>query len=90
MASESNLMRVESTCYEGGWLDVPDFALLEPVKTVATTSEYKPRSQRNCLGFVSKGFFSAPMDGEYSFNLGSDDGSLLFLDAPEIQCACKR
>jgi len=89
MASESNLMAgLNATCYEGGWLDVPDFALLEPVKTVATTNlNTNPGSQKELFGIRYKGFFSAPMDGEYSFNLGSDDGSLLFLDAPEIQLA---
>ena len=76
---------LNATYYEGGWLNVPDFALLQPVKTVATTNlnqNYDP--PKRLFGVRFNGFFSAPMDGEYTFNLQSADGSLLFLAAPEI------
>ena len=84
--SESNLVAgAEATCYEDGWMYVPDFALLEPVKTVPTTSLNPDLGLKNeQFGIRFKGFFSAPMDGNYTFNLESDDGSLLFLDAPEL------
>ena len=82
----SNLVAgVNATYYEGAWLNVPDFALLEPVKTVTTTNvspDFGP--QKDLLGIRFKGFFSAPMEGAYTFNLASDDGSLLFLDAPDV------
>jgi signal transduction histidine kinase len=86
VALESNLPAgVNAACYEGAWLDVPDFALFQPVKTVTTTNlGLTLRPQEELFGIRFKGFFSAPMDGKYTFNLESDDGSLLFLDAPEL------
>jgi signal transduction histidine kinase len=86
VALESNLAAgVNAACYEGGWLNVPDFALFQPVKTVTTTNlGLTLRPQEELFGIRFKGFFSAPMDGQYMFNLESDDGSLLFLEAPEI------
>jgi signal transduction histidine kinase len=84
--SESNLVAgVEAAGYEAGWLYVPDFALLQPVKTVATTNLNPNLGLKNeQFGIRFKGYFSAPMEGNYVFNLESDDGSLLFLDAPEV------
>ena len=71
--------------YEGGWLNVPDFALLQPLKTVTTADlnlNLGPRLE--LFGIRFTGFFSAPMDGKYTFTLESDDGSLLFLDTPDV------
>lgn len=86
VALESNpAAGVNAACYEGGWLNVPDFALFQPVKTVTTTNlGLTLRPQEELFGIRFKGFFSAPMDGKYTFNLESDDGSLLFLEAPEL------
>ncbi|HEY5040716.1 MAG TPA: PA14 domain-containing protein, partial [Verrucomicrobiae bacterium] len=84
--NESSLVAgVNAAYYEGSWLHVPDFALLQPVKTVTTTN-LNPNlgPQKSLFGIRFKGFFSAPVAGEYVFHLKSDDGSLLFLDAPEI------
>jgi signal transduction histidine kinase len=84
--SESNMVAgVNANYYEGEWLNVPDFAPLQPVKTVTTTN-LNPMigSRKDLFGIRFKGLFSAPMDGNYSFNLVSDDGSLLFLDGPDV------
>jgi signal transduction histidine kinase len=83
---ESNMVAgLNATYYEGGWANVPDFALLRPLKTVTTTNlNPTPGPQQDQFGIRFKGFFSAPADGVYAFNLASDDGSLLFLDAPEV------
>ena len=76
---------VNATYYEGSWLNVPDFAQFQPVKTVTTTNlSLTLRTQDELFGIRFKGFFSAPMDGKYTFDLESDDGSLLFLEAPEL------
>ncbi len=84
--SKSNMVAgVNATYYDGSWLNVPDFALFQPVKTVATTNFdpiLTPENEQSGIRFT--GFFSAPVDGDYTFNLKSDDGSLLFLDTPEI------
>ncbi len=84
--SESNMVAgVNASYYEGEWLNVPDFAPLQPVKTVTTTNLNPILGPRKDLfGVRFKGFFSAPMDGEYMFNLASDDGSLFFLDGPGV------
>jgi signal transduction histidine kinase len=71
--------------YEGGWLNIPDFALLQPVKMLTTTNlDTIPRMQNAPFGVRFKGFFSAPIDGEYTFSLESGDGSMLFLGVPEV------
>jgi signal transduction histidine kinase len=86
--SESNMVAgVEATYYEGGWLLVPDFSQLQPVKTETATNlslNLSPGSQTEFFGVRFKGFFSAPTNGTYAFTLASDDGSLLFLDTPEV------
>jgi signal transduction histidine kinase len=71
-------------CYEGCWAEVPDFDLLQPVKTgVATNFELGFRSRDELVGLRFRGFFDAPSDGTYSFRVGSDDGALLFVEALE-------
>jgi hypothetical protein len=86
VALESNLTAgVNAAYYEGAWLDVPDFALFQPVKTVtATNLALTLGPQPEMIGIRFTGFFSAPVDGKYAFNLASDDGSLLFLATPEL------
>ena len=86
VAPESNMIAgVNANYYEGGWLNVPDFALLQVIKTVTTTNlDPILGPQKELFGIRFKGLFSAPMDGDYTFNLASDDGSLLFLNTPEI------
>jgi signal transduction histidine kinase len=76
---------LDATFYEGSWLNVPDFALLPPVGT-ATVTNLNPivAPTRDLLGIRFSGFFSAPSDGVYRFDLASDDGSLLFLSTPEV------
>jgi signal transduction histidine kinase len=86
VAPESNMAAgLNSTYYEGGWLNVPDFALLQPAKTVITTNLSSISGpQEGRFGIRFKGFFTAPTGGKYAFHLESEDGSLLFLDTPEI------
>jgi signal transduction histidine kinase len=37
------------------------------------------------VGLRFTGFFDAPSDGKYTFRVGSDDGSLLFIGGPEVR-----
>ena len=77
-------LRVE--CYEGLWGDVPDFELLQPVKTgVATNFDLQFRTQNEMAGLRFTGFFEASHDGEYTFSTRSDDGSLLFIGDPVVK-----
>ena len=76
---------LNATYYDGAWLNIPDFALLQPLKSVTATNlnpDYGASS--DMTGIRYQGFFTAPVDGNYLFNLASDDGSLLFLDGFEI------
>ena len=83
---ESNMVAgLNANYYEGVWLDLPDFALLQPLRTVTTTNLSPTLGPtRELFGIRFKAFFSAPVDGNYMFSLASDDGSLLFLDTPEL------
>jgi signal transduction histidine kinase len=72
-------------CYEGYWEQVPDFDLLEPVKTgVATNFDLTFRMRDELVGLRYTGLFEAPSDGRYTFQVSSDDGALLFLGSPEV------
>ena len=76
---------LKATYYDVTGVHLPDFALLQPLKSVATTNlnpSLGPSS--DMTGIRYQGFFSAPADGDYRFNLSSDDGSLLFLDGSAV------
>lgn len=71
-------LRVE--CYQGYWEQVPDFDLLRPVKTGITRNfDLGFRTQDELVGMRYTGLFEAPADGQYTFHVTSDDGSLLFI-----------
>lgn len=73
-------------CYQGYWEQVPDFDLLQPVKTGITTNfDLQFRTQDESVGLRFRGFFRAPNDGRYVFRVTSDDGSLLFVGVPDLQ-----
>jgi signal transduction histidine kinase len=72
-------------CYEGYWESVPDFDLLQPVKTgVVTNFDLAFRTRDEMVGIRYIGYFNAPESGRYLFRTRSDDGSLLFLGKPEL------
>ena len=72
-------------CYEGYWENVPNFDLLEPIKSsVVPNFDLSFRSRDELVGLRFRGFFDAPQDGTYTFRLRSDEGSLLFFGPPEL------
>jgi hypothetical protein len=72
-------------CYEGNWESLPDFNLLQPVKTaVVTNFNLGIRSRAERVGIRYSGFLEIPQEGRYRFSLWSDDGSLLFLGDPRV------
>lgn len=80
---------LRAACYEGEgevyWENVPNFRLLRQTKAGVTTNfdlQFKTRDEMVGLRFT--GYFRAPADGTYSFQLHSDDGSLLFLGNPNV------
>jgi hypothetical protein len=76
---------LRAEAYEGYWEKVPDFDLLRPVKAGITTNcDLGFRSGDELVGLRFTGFFEAPSAGKYTFRVGSDDGSLLFIGRPEV------
>ncbi|MCA9040032.1 MAG: c-type cytochrome [Planctomycetaceae bacterium] len=71
--------------YEGGWEKLPNFDDLEPVeKGVAAEIDFKLARRKNDFGFRFESNFQVPKDGEYTFYLGSDDGSRLYINGKEL------
>ena len=70
--------------YEGYWEQMPNFNLLQAVKTgIVTNVNVGFRSRDEAVGIRFTGYFNVPKAGAYLFRLRSDDGSLLFLGEPE-------
>ena len=73
--------------YNGSWNKLPDFEKLKPVKTgeaktgIADTNLSKKRDN---FGIVIEGNLEIKKKGNYTFNLGSDDGSRLILNGKVV------
>jgi signal transduction histidine kinase len=75
-------------CFEGSWENAPDFNLLNVVKSGSVPNLGTDFcTQREFVGLRFTGFFLAPAAGEYTFNLASDDGALLFIgeESPQVR-----
>ena len=83
---ETLLPGLRAECYQGYWEQVPDFDLLQPIKTGSTTNfDLDFRSQDETVALRFTGFFEAPSDGRYTFRVTSDDGSLLFVGPSNLR-----
>lgn len=66
--------------YEGNWNDLPDFDSLKPVATGDVESiDVNPKKRGDQFGLRFEGVLQIDRDGEYTFHLGSDDGSRLWI-----------
>ena len=82
----------ELTCmiYQGSWERLPDFLSLPQENKVATDEvndgliSLGVTDMRDHFGIVFNGLLQVPTTGEYTFHLGSDDGSRLVIDDQEI------
>lgn len=71
--------------YEGSWNNVPDYDEVKPVKTGESAGlDLNMAGRTSNFGMRFEGFLKIERDGEYRFHLGSDDGSLLFIDDQRI------
>ena len=73
--------------YEGSWQKLPDFCPLEPKKTGSLPKglfDISPRDRGDKFGFVFKGKIECLKDGDYSFDIGSDDGSRLLINGKMV------
>jgi len=78
----------ELTCmvFQGSWSTLPDFLAL-PQENKVSVDEVNDNlitlgvtTLRDHFGLVFNGILDVPVDGEYGFALGSDDGSRLVID----------
>jgi azurin len=82
----------ELTCmiYKGSWDRLPDFLALPQENKVATDEvndgliSLGVTEMRDHFGIVFNGLLEVPTSGEYTFHLGSDDGSRLVIDNQEV------
>jgi hypothetical protein len=64
---------------------VPDFTTMNPVKT-GNVNNFDISVANRTLQFAINytGYIKVPTDGQYTFYLSSDDGSLLFIDGMQV------
>jgi len=71
--------------YQGLWSTLPDFDALVPVSTGHVHNfSLAPRARDEQYGFRYSGRINVPADGNYTFYIGSDDGSQLFINGSRL------
>ena len=68
-------------CYEGSWMQLPNFNALTPVKTGSSTNvSLSVRNKADSFGIVWEGQIRIPAAGTYTFETVSDEGSKLYFN----------
>lgn len=71
--------------YEGSWDKVPKFEDLKPYKSGQSAGlDLTVAGREGNFGMRFNGYLKIERDGNYTFHIGSDDGSLLFIDGKRI------
>ncbi len=71
--------------FEGSWQELPDFATMKPKSTgPAHSFDVGVAPRTNNFGLLFEGKLGIPKAGEYTFHLGSDDGSRLWIDDKQV------
>ncbi len=72
--------------YEGSWRALPDFDTVAVVRRgiAYTLSLGEPRPREEFFALEYTGFIDLPATGDYTFTLGSDDGSRLLIDGKPV------
>lgn len=71
--------------YEGSWSTVPDFDKLTPYKQGEVAGlDLAVADRTSNFGVRFDGFLKLDRDGRYTFHIGSDDGSVLFIDGKKV------
>lgn len=71
--------------YHGSWNNVPKYEELKPVKTGECAGfNLSVAGRGNDFGVRFEGFLSIEKEGDYTFHLGSDDGSVLTIDGRKV------
>ena len=72
-------------CWEGEWDFVPNFNQISVARSGAVPGfDVSATTRPESVGMEFTGFLKVPQDGLYSFYLGSDDGSLLWVGQPSL------
>ena len=69
--------------YEGQWNNLPNFDILTPVATGKLSNgliDLKVSKKKEKFGMVFTGTLNAPKDGQYFFEMASDDGGRILID----------
>lgn len=82
------LRQVKYQLYEGAWNRLPDFSKLKPVAAGELKDDESIAlakfERSNNYGVVYQGKLLVPAAGTYQFQLGSDDGSAVFIDGAQV------
>lgn len=82
-----DLDELEFRFYRDHFEELPEFDDIKP-ETVAKLPEGRfdisPATRTSDFGFVFTGFLKVPADGEYTFNVDSDDGSRLTINGQKV------
>jgi mono/diheme cytochrome c family protein len=71
--------------YEGSWDKVPDVGALKPVKAGQCAGlDLNVAERQNNFGMRFEGYLKIERAGKYQFHLGSDDGSVLWIDGRRV------
>ncbi len=79
------LPNVKFSYYEGDWDELPNFGELKPMATgIAPGFDATAGKRRDHFGMVFESLLKIDNAGDYTFHLGSDDGSRLLIDGKEV------
>ncbi|HEY5592288.1 MAG TPA: PA14 domain-containing protein [Paludibacter sp.] len=88
-ANKSDKAGLHYNYYEGFWELMPDYSKLHAIKegTVSNVNYLdmlKTRQKTDGYGMLYTGYLNVPVEGPYTFNIASDDGSKLYIDGKLI------
>ncbi|MFT5525951.1 MAG: cytochrome c2, partial [Pirellulaceae bacterium] len=76
---------IQYSYYEGNWNDIPDFGKETPQEVGGTTKiDVSLRKRDDQFGLRFEGFIDITEAGDYTFQIGSDDGSRLSVDGKAV------
>lgn len=83
----SDILNLTYKVYQGKWSKLPDFASLTHAKDGFLPQglmDIKAAELKDGFAMVFEGLLQVPKDGQYTFNLSSDDGSKLYIDGKAL------
>jgi len=79
-----NVKGLNYAYYEGLWSSLPDFSKLNPIKKGEVEDiDLSIRERNSKFAVVFTGYIDIPVEGNYTFETASDDGSKLYIGGNE-------